>query len=84
MKRKGILVLNDQGGAVMAVSYDITSTLRAQMGGHLPIVLLFNGKADGADGGGVSFAIVGDHENRSTDMTNLVVIYEDSDREKIL
>ena len=30
-------------------------------------------KGDGATGGGTSFAIVGDHENRLTDMTNLVV-----------
>lgn len=32
-----------------------------------------NYKADGAIGGGIAFAIVGDHENRPTDMTNLVV-----------
>lgn len=32
-----------------------------------------NFKADGAVGGGRAFAIVGDHENRPTDMTNLVI-----------
>ena len=32
-----------------------------------------NYKADGADGNGVAFATVGDHENRPTDMTNLVL-----------
>ena len=39
--------------------------------GHQPIV--WNGKADGASGNGVAFATVGDHENRPTDMTNLVI-----------
>ena len=34
-----------------------------------------NYKCDGAVGGGVAFAIVGDHENRPTDMTN-VIVYE--------
>lgn len=36
-----------------------------------------NYKADGAIGGGVAFAVVGDHENRPTDMTNLVVINDE-------
>ena len=35
-----VLVLNDQGGAVMDVSYDVTATLRAQMScSHPPLVL---------------------------------------------
>lgn len=38
-----------------------------------------NFKADGAIGGGIAFAIVGDHENRPTDMTNVVVINEATD-----
>ena len=37
-------------------------------------VIISNYKADGAVGGGIAFAIVGDHENRPTDMTNLVVL----------
>ena len=37
-----------------------------------------NYKADGAVGNGIVFAIVGDHENRPTDMTNILVIYEDA------
>lgn len=41
---------------------------------HIPCVVLWNGKADGAIGGGISFAVTGDHDNRPTDMTNLVVI----------
>lgn len=35
----GELVLNDQGGSVMGVSYGVTGTLRAQEHGHQPIVL---------------------------------------------
>lgn len=38
-----------------------------------------NYKADGSTGGGIAFAIVGDHENRPTDMTNLIVEEEDED-----
>ena len=41
----------------------------------------------GLSGGGVAFAVVGDHENRPTDMTNLVVENhdeEDTDRKKVL
>jgi DNA (cytosine-5)-methyltransferase 1 len=34
----GELVLNDQGGSVMGVSYGVTGTLRAQEHGHQPIV----------------------------------------------
>lgn len=33
----------------------------------------WNGKCDGAEGNGVSFAVTGDHDNRPTDMTNIVV-----------
>ena len=46
-------------------------------------LILGNYKADGEVGGGITFAIVGDHENRPTDMTNLIV-YEDIDRKEIL
>ena len=34
------IVLNDQGGEFMAVSYDVTGTLRAEMAGHPPLVLI--------------------------------------------
>lgn len=37
LKQK-ICVLNDQGGSVMNVSYDIVGTLRAQEHGHQPII----------------------------------------------
>lgn len=35
-----LIILNDQGGAVMDVSYEKTSTLRAQDHGHSPVVCL--------------------------------------------
>ena len=37
---KPIMILNDQGGAVMDITYDVTATLRAQEHGHQPIVLV--------------------------------------------
>lgn len=42
-----ILVLNDQGGGVMNVSYDIVSTLRANMNHHEPIVLVYDARGNG-------------------------------------
>lgn len=47
-----ILVLNDQGGGVMNVSYDIVSTLRANMKHHEPIVLIYDARGNG----GVQYA----------------------------
>ena len=44
---KQILVLNDMGGAVMAVSYDVTATLRANMKHHEPIVLVYDARGNG-------------------------------------
>ena len=41
-----------------------------------------NYKADGDIGGGIAFAIVGDHENRPTDMTNLIVGINDDTSSK--
>lgn len=37
----GTLVLNDQGGGVMYVSYDITSTLRSQTKHNEPVVMVY-------------------------------------------
>lgn len=37
-----VLILNDQGGGVMGVSYNVTGTLRAAEHGHQPIVLESN------------------------------------------
>ena len=39
---QAILVLNDQGGGAMSVSYNMTGTLRASEHGHQPIVLESN------------------------------------------
>lgn len=97
----------------MSVSIDKTSTLRANMKHHEPIILenhpadsrvkicedgivqtlssrmgtggehasrdylRWNGTGNGNSGNGVAFAIVGDHEDRPTDFTNLVVYGRD-------
>ena len=37
---KRTIVLNDHGGAFMSVSENVTGTLRSQMDGHPPIVLV--------------------------------------------
>jgi DNA (cytosine-5)-methyltransferase 1 len=39
MLYESVMVLNDQGGSVMEISYDIVGTLRAQDHGHPPLVL---------------------------------------------
>ena len=39
------VVLNDQGGSIMNVSYGCTSTLRAQEHGHQPVVV-YDANAD--------------------------------------
>lgn len=36
-----VMVLNDQGGEIMSVSYDVTATLRAQSNHHEPVILGF-------------------------------------------
>lgn len=64
-----IPVLNDQGGSVMDVSYDVTGTLRAQEHGHQPIV--FDARSNGD--GKIVPTITGDHENRITDYTAIVI-----------
>ena len=41
------------GGAVMSVTYEVTATLRAEMGGHPPIICLEgNGSRPSHRGGG--------------------------------
>lgn len=57
----------------MDVSYDVTATLRAQDHGHPP--LIFDARGNG--GGIVCPTITGDHQNRITDYTAIVVKYED-------
>lgn len=53
----------------MDVSYDVTATLRAQDHGHPP--LIFDARGNG--GGFVCPTITGDHQNRITDYTAVVV-----------
>lgn len=53
----------------MAVSYDCTGTIRAQDHGHPP--LIFDARGNG--GGAISPTITGDHQDRITDYTAIVV-----------
>ena len=66
-----VLVLNDQGGGAMTISYDVTGTLRAETKHHEPIVLVFDARGNG--GGRVCPTITGNHQDRVTDYTALVV-----------
>lgn len=61
----------------MSVSYDVTSTLRSQMKHHEPIVLVYDARGNG--GGDISPTITGDHQNRITDYTAIVVEEKDED-----
>lgn len=49
MKGNALYVLNDQGGGVMNVSYDVVGTLRAQDHGHPPLVFDARGNGGGCD-----------------------------------
>ena len=55
----------------MDISYDVTATLRNQDHGHPPVVLIYDARGNG-DGGG-SPTITGDHQNRITDYTAILV-----------
>jgi DNA (cytosine-5)-methyltransferase 1 len=59
----------------MNVSYEITATLRAEMSSHPPVVLIYDARGNG--GGRTCPTITGDHQNRITDYTALVVKYEE-------
>lgn len=48
IRNASVLVLNDQGGAVMDVSYDVAATLRAQDHGHPPLIFDARGNRGGA------------------------------------
>ena len=59
-----LIVLNDQGGAVMDISYEKTATLRAQDHGHPPVICLQGGgetsqnsQGCGFSEGGVSYTV---------------------------
>ena len=49
MKGNALYVLNDQGGGVMNVSYDVVGTLRAQDHGHPPLIFDARGNGGGYD-----------------------------------
>lgn len=55
----------------MNVSTDVVSTLRAQDHGHPPIVMVFDARGNGE--GIISPTITGDHQNRITDYTAIVL-----------
>lgn len=55
----------------MSVTYDITNTLRADMKHHEPIVLVYDARGNG--GGAIVPTLTGDHQNRVTDYTALIV-----------
>lgn len=55
--KRRVMVLNDQGGQQMAVSKDVTGTIRAQEHGHQPCVMSFNSKQMGLDTVGALCAV---------------------------
>lgn len=72
MKGNALYVLNDQGGGVMNVSYDVVGTLRAQDHGHPPLV--FDARGNG--GGAICPTITGGHQASISDYTAIVVEHE--------
>lgn len=72
-------VLNDQGGSMMGVSYDVTGTLRASEHGHQPVV--FDARGNGS--GNIVPTITGDHESRITDYTAIAVEKKTFARQRI-
>ena len=66
---QAVPVLNDQGGSMMGVTYNVTGTLRAAEHGHQPIVFDARGNGDGK----IVPTITGDHESRITDYTAITL-----------
>lgn len=58
----------------MSVSYDLVGTLRAEDHGHPPLVY----DARGNGGGNVCPTLTGDHQNRVTDYTALIVSHSET------
>lgn len=61
----------------MHISEDVTSTLRANTKHHEPVVLIYDSRGNG--GGIIAPTITGDHQNRITDYTAIVVKDERTD-----
>lgn len=66
----------------MDVTYDVTATIRAQDHNHPPLVLVYDARGNGD--GGVVPTITGDHQNRVTDYTALVVEVNEQDGQEML
>ena len=64
----------------MDVTFDVTGTLRAQMGGHPPVVMVYDARGNG--GGAICPTITGDHMGHSNDYMAVVVeVIDDADEE---
>ena len=66
---QAVPVLNDQGGSMIGVTYNVTGTLRAAEHGHQTIVFDARGNGDGK----IVPTITGDHESRITDYTAITM-----------
>lgn len=75
-----VIVLNDQGGSVMDISYEVTATLRAQDHGHPPLIYYARGNGEGS----ICPTITGDHQNRITDYTAVVLQESEKDGGEVL
>lgn len=69
------MCLNDQGGSMMDLSEGVAGTLRAQEHGHAPIVFepgeVYDARGNGD--GKIAGTLTGDHEDRITDYTSVVL-----------
>ena len=65
----------------MDISEDLTATLRCQSHGHEPLVLVFDARGNGD--GCLAPTITGDHNNRITDYTTILLTYDYADRKTI-
>ena len=72
-----ITCLMDQGGSVMYALEGISGTLRAQEHGHQPLVYDARGNGNGE----TVCTITGDHQNRITDYTALVMAHGQANAE---
>lgn len=69
-----VVVLNDQGGKHMDVSYDVTATLRSETHGHLPCVIAFEPGIASRCGGHIYQDKVGTLRSNAGDNQQAVVI----------
>ena len=78
---KKIYLINDPGGGVEFMHIhdnDVSCCLRATMStSNAPIVAIYDARGNG--GGGISPTITGDHQNRVTDYTAIVVTIQNEE-----